>query len=50
MMWKRVPASYDQIVEVSTRDLKVSKARGEYPLAFKLGKEANPHVFKSKYE
>jgi len=34
MMWRRVHVSYDVIVEASTHDLKVSKARGEYPLAF----------------
>uniref|UniRef100_M1E103 Uncharacterized protein n=1 Tax=Solanum tuberosum TaxID=4113 RepID=M1E103_SOLTU len=34
MMWRRVPLSYDVIVEVSTHDLKISTTSGEYPFAF----------------
>ena len=30
----RVPKSYDEIWEVSTRDLEVRQEIGEYPLAF----------------
>lgn len=34
MLWRRVPVLYNEIVAASTCDLKVSKAGGEYPLAF----------------
>ena len=34
IIWRRVLVSYGVIVEASTHDLKVSKARGEYLLAF----------------
>ena len=34
MMWRRVLMSFDDIVEVNSRDLKVSTARRDYPLAF----------------
>ena len=44
-----LPASYDEIVEASTRNLKVSKSRRIHNSLFKLGKEAKPHVFKTDY-
>ena len=34
LIWRRVPVSYDMILEVSTHSLKVSKTRGGYSLAF----------------
>lgn len=34
MMWRKLFVSYDMIVEASNHNLKVSNARGDYPLAF----------------
>lgn len=50
MMWRRLPTSCDEVLEVSSRNLKISKAKKRIPISlYDLEIKANPHVFKSKY-